>query len=943
MKYKISKGITILTKKIEKVLKKIYHKIPISNKVKVVSKNVFFTVFGGFMKNTPSYIIWKQTKVKIKKNQSAKSISSEKFNSINLEKSIAVQLHLYYLDLIDEFVKYLSNIPYKFDLYISVVDDSKNEEINTKTKKINNMEKVVIKKVENRGRDVAPFIVDFSKELVKYDYVCHIHSKKSLYTGSEQSTWRTYLLNGLFGNEQHIKNIFYLFETNPDVGLIYPETFPGLPYLGHTWLSNDESKRQLLEKLGYVDVQTDKFIDFPMGTMFWGRVKAINKFFKVGIKTNDFPKENGQTDGTIAHAFERCLGTVNRVEGYSTITYNEENESFNFGEGNKNFYQYWVKSKEQIIELADNFNVISFDIFDTLLMRNIFEPDNIFKIVELRCIREDINISFVKYRKKAEKILRIKKEKGDFSLDDIYYELENITNLSREKCDIIKKIEVETDMEFIIPRNEVIDVLKTIKKRKNKKVILVSDMYYSSEIITEMLKRNNIIEYDELWISSEKQARKDDGTMWDLITKKYESSKIIHIGDNEESDIQVPSERNIFTYHIMSAKDLFQLSNVGKKLKVTPKTVVDSVMLGVVVGKYYSNPFSINECKFENKINSMYDFGYMIIGPIVCDFIIWLSQQVKKQSINNVLMLAREGYLLNDVFNILKDNCNKLQDVNSKYIYASRRSALVASIKNEKDIKEALCKFYEGTLKDLLLNRFGISELSDIEDVNVVLPGDSHKVYQLISSKIDEIINNSEQERKTYKEYLDENISDSNAIVDIGYSGSIQYYLSKIVSTTFVGLYFATDSKELALKIPNNKMIGRYIEKDEIQPASPSYIHRYSLLLEAVLTSMDNQFCGFNKDGNPIFNKNEVMAIDKKDISSIHEGAKDFARKLFGYIGEDIIDVYIDTELSEKLIKSVVESNILSENIKNKLVLEDQFCKSGTINIFGKLINYKDK
>ena len=47
--------------------------------------------------------------------------------------------------------------------------------------------------------------------------------------------------------------------------------------------------------------------------------------------------------------------------------------------------------------------------------------------------------------------------------------------------------------------------------------------------------------------------------------------------------------------------------------------------------------------------------------------------------------------------------------------------------------------------------------------------------------------------------------------------------------------------------------------------------------------------------------------------------------------------------MCEQLIKNVVEKDILSKEIKNKFVLEDQFCASGSINVFERLKNYKEE
>lgn len=942
MKRKIKKAVSRIIKKIEKVLGSLYHKLPISHNVKSKAKNIFFTVFGCFLKNTSSYIIWKQTRVKKKRKKL--SVNSDEIFKGKLNKKIGIHLHLFYIDLMDEFVEYFGNIPFDFDLYISIIDENYKDLILEKCNKIKNVKKISIKKVENRGRDVAPFVTAFASDLIKYDYICHVHSKKSLYTGNEQMGWRNYLLNGLMADENYVRRVFYYFENYPEIGLIYPETYPQCPYWGHTWLSNNESRNILFEKLGYMDMEVPKYVDFPMGTMFWARGDAIKDFFKAGLKEKDFPKESGQVDGTIAHAFERCLGVMVKLNGYTIMVYDEENDKFNYGYGNKNFKQYWIKNVDMLKNQAYKYDLITFDIFDTLIMRKTGSPADIYRIVELKLSSKNINIPFNKLRNNAEKKLRKSGKQKDYTIDDIYLEFRNLANISEQECNIIKETEIEVELENIIPRSDMIEVYHCIRNDLHKKTAIISDMYLTSDIIKKMLKKCKITEYDELLISCEKQARKEDGSMWDMFLEEHRNQKIMHIGDNEKSDVQIPEGKGIGIFHIMSSKDLFEQTNVGRNARIKDMSVIDSIAFGTILNKYFNSPFSQNKNEFSVKIDKSYDLGYSIIGPIVADYLMWVIRDAKKRKINKLLMLSREGYLFDNMFNIIKECSKAIDEINAEYLYVSRRATMVASIESLDDIKAALNVYYEGSISDLLKNRFGldsseaINEVEKIEDVNIHLPGDAALVYNKIKNICNLILERAEYERNNYINYINTIIEEKDmAVLDIGYSGSIQYYLSKLTGKSFVGYYFATDNKNIALKIRGNEMLGRYIENDEIQPASKSYIHRYSLLLETVLTSMDNQLCYIGDDLKPVFRKEEKSAVDKDVIEEIHSGALEYAKDFFSTVGDLFLKNENNKNIYEEIIRLAVEDNILSDELKNVFTLEDDFCTNKEINIFSLL------
>lgn len=949
----MSRKIKKLINLIEKCIRKLYHKLPISSSFKIKAKNCFFTVFGCFMKNTPSYIIWKQTRVK--KTKKKKSINYEEFINVEMNKRIAVQLHLFYLDLIDEFVLYLGNIPYKFDVLLSVVDDSKNVEISEKIKTIENVEKVIIKKVENRGRDVAPLLVYFANEIADYDYVCHVHSKKSLYTGREQTGWRKYLLDGLMGDKNQVYRSFYYFESDPEIALIYPESYPEITYMAHTWMSNRKSRELLMNRLGYHDVKYPMFVDFPLGTMFWGRVSVLMPFLKANFKITDFPEEAGQKDGTIAHAFERCLGALVKMQGYKVAVYDDETDDFTIGYGRKNLNQYWEKSAERLVMEADRYDVVSFDIFDTLLMRKAVNPDDLFDITkEYLKSKKNIDIDYRKLRKKAEKNLRKSGRKSDYTINDIYEELMKISGFSQEKCEIIKSAEVDIERKFLIPRKEIVGAMNAIKNTLHKKVVLVSDMYLTSKELEPILRENGITEYDELWISSEKQARKEDGSMWKIFLDTFKGKEIMHVGDNELSDTQIPGDMGIYVHHVLSAKELFNLTNAGRVYRKCQHTYVDSIAMGLLLEKKLNSPYALNSQRFEMKIDSSFDFGYCFIGPVVCDYMSWAVRRAKEQGIKQILFLAREGYLFEKIFDIMKQNFQELSEISGKYLYTSRRSSMVASLKDESDIREALNVYYEGSLKGLLAGRFGIdmsetSETADMvniisedfaeKDMAIALPGDAVRVYGIIERFNENILNKASQERDSYLKYIKDNIKiEKSALFDIGYSGSIQYYLSKIMDVAHAGFYFATDGKKIPMKIQGSSMEARYIENDLIAPASTSSIHRYSLLLEAVLTSMDAQFI-YMGDNGPVFAKDDKSDEYKKLLDDIHEGAINFAKDFYSLVSSTMsfTDIICNKDVYEELIRMAVEEDIIDEGLKKQFVMEDNFCTDEDINVFEKL------
>jgi len=238
---------------------------------------------------------------------------------------ICVQIHLFYIELIDEIIRNLNFLPFPFHCYISTCNSENIAIIENEFKKCKNAEKVYIEKFENRGRDVAPFICQMSNIINKYEYILHIHTKKSLTSDAYGDDWREYLFNNLLGSTENIYYIFRYFIYKKKIGIIFPETYSLVkPFMlwGTDIEQGKKNVQDFLKKIGSKMDLSDAPV-FASGNMFWARTKAIKKAFCAGINQNDFPAENNQKDMTLAHAIERAWVYIAENKGYTYLQMNQ--------------------------------------------------------------------------------------------------------------------------------------------------------------------------------------------------------------------------------------------------------------------------------------------------------------------------------------------------------------------------------------------------------------------------------------------------------------------------------------------------------------------------------------------------------------------------------------------------------------------------------------------
>jgi len=229
--------------------------------------------------------------------------------------SVAAIIHMYFPELAVEFRSYLENIPGEVDLYISTSDYFAKSMIESAfagwSKGL-----VETRVLPNRGRDIAPKLVGFHNIYGRYDYVLHLHTKRSEHA-SVLATWRNFLLENLLGDPTAISSIFAAFVQNPKLGIVASQHFePARHWIN--WGGNLGTATQLAERMGF-SLDPTGALDFPSGSMFWVRSAALRPLLNLDLSADDFDEEEGQVDGTLAHAIERLYFYTCEHAGFEWI------------------------------------------------------------------------------------------------------------------------------------------------------------------------------------------------------------------------------------------------------------------------------------------------------------------------------------------------------------------------------------------------------------------------------------------------------------------------------------------------------------------------------------------------------------------------------------------------------------------------------------------------
>lgn len=198
--------------------------------------------------------------------------------------------------------------------------------------------------------------------------------------------------------------------------------------------------------------------------------------------------------------------------------------------------------------IIERYSVISFDVFDTLIERNVKVPSDIFEIAGKKVLGENYSEQFRRDRIQAESEARCLSPNGEVILDDIYNLLER---KYKEKTIVLKEQEVAEEIKSCTPKKEMISIFYSALNQ-GKRVYIISDMYLPKPVIQEMLEKCGVSGEEKLYVSNTYGANKISGKLFEIVTREgnLDKKRMLHIGDSLKADCLGAIKAGIVFYHV---------------------------------------------------------------------------------------------------------------------------------------------------------------------------------------------------------------------------------------------------------------------------------------------------------------------------------------------------------------------------------------------------------
>lgn len=879
---------------------------------------------------------------------------------------IAVVIHVFYPDVLEHSIlPRLRHFGCALSLLVTTDSEEKAAHIGQLIADALPDSQYFIRVTLNRGRNFGPLLSCWRNALLDHDVFLHLHTKKSLYTGSEQQEWRDTLLDTLLPTQQGVAGILQHFMDDETLGVLQPAPGPAVPCWAWTWLTNKAVARPLLKRLNITP--PDGYFDYPAGGMFWARSSALAPLLDLPWSPDDFPEESGQTDGTTAHAIERCIGLVARSTGHRLDEYDRSAGLIRVGYGRRNLDLYERLTPKDLTAAIRTATTVSFDLFDTLLTRIALTPDTIHHAVADRLVRTFPRLTpsgedFLPLRKQAEHAAREALFGiDDVTLNDIYAALATLTGWPDEALALARSEEVRIDQNVLRPRPAVIDALR-LARAEGKRTLLVSDTYLTRAELDPVLERTGILSLiDEIYLSSERLARKDRGDMWDLLRATEQTGTLLHIGDNEQADIQRTADLRIRHHHVLSGLNMLRLSplapHVFDCLSSPPGTsprhaeqqrLAGDILLGPLVSNLFASPFlnpgtsGSHAASLTTPITltSPETVGRVLLGPLLTTFLARLALHPALADLKHLHFLSREGHFLCRLYTHLRTRW--LPHLPEASVFpVSRRVAISAAqaVRFDPEILFHSGDGYRGSMADLLTARLGVTVPADdsLHDMIVSLPEDRATTRNLTLLLRETILRQAQTSRDELLAWaasqgITAGAETRRGVVDIGYGGTIQRHLQTALSVPFTGFYMATEPGMRRVEKTGGLAFGLLANGEQ----AGAFRQDASIFLESILTAPHGQVTGYDISTSSPLPRFAAAGLSQQNftvLTRIINGAEEYLTDLLESYGPCVLHALQHGTTVALAPLSAFRSGAirLSSGLSDVLFTEDAFCGRGEI------------
>lgn len=426
-----------------------------------------------------------------------------------------------------------------------------------------------------------------------------------------------------------------------------------------------------------------------------------------------------------------------------------------------------MRPEELAAHLAQ-YDVVSFDVFDTLLFRPFSGPTDLFYFVGEELLFLNFKELRIRYEREAREEKRSSCGQGEVTLAEIWEKLSCETGISKERG---MQAELAIEERFCYANPYMLSVYRLLQKQ-GKRVIAVSDMYLPSTFIKKLLEKAGYEGIGQVYVSCEYGTGKSDGGLFDAVRRSLPGQpSIVHVGDNRYSDVKMAEKHGFSSFYY---------PNTDKRAAAYRAQEMSPVIGGAYRGLVNHHLYNGME-----RHGLPYEYGYIYGGLFVLGYCGFIYRYCREQGIERILFLARDGDILKQAYELLYPGGQ------TAYVYWSRAAAVKLMAQDNRydyfrrflfhkvNQGKTLAEIFHAMDLDMLPAMLpeGLSDSDFLDEANV------GEVKQFLEAQWETVLKAYEGQERAAREYYAQILRGckSACAVDIGWAGSGAVSLAYLV------------------------------------------------------------------------------------------------------------------------------------------------------------------
>lgn len=539
-------------------------------------------------------------------------------------------------------------------------------------------------------------------------------------------------------------------------------------------------------------------------------------------------------------------------------------------------------------------SVVSFDIFDTLVFRQVFHPRDVFLNLEKQDAfrrhgpwKRPVFELRIQAENQARNAWFQKMQTGEVLLPEIYDAFCQIAGLAPELAAVLAAAEEEVELGLCRP-NPPVQALYQRARQSGKPIIFLSDTYHRRDFLVRLLAANGCeTDAGAVFASSEYRVHKQGGQLFLRVLEhlRIPANQMLHVGDHPVSDHQKPIQLGIRA--------------ILHPYRASPLEVPAYFSHGTALLQSHIRALAAGEtnCRTPRR-DFWWLLGHNVAGPLLTGFCLWLHRCFQSQGIERACFLMRDGEIFERIYRVLFDPAR--ENLVVRTLPSSRRAFIFPLLESASQfalpmVLAGVGRRPVGEYLDRLripsadyaaeFRASGFTGAADLIDARL----EGNKMIGLFNQpRVREALRmRSALEKDLLLCYLEQEGLGADckiAVVDLGWHGTLQKALHLLFHERgwrpqLFGYYLAT-FPHFSQFLPSDLRFQSYLT----HLGEPSRIFQtlgsFRELLEIICSSSSGSLLHFEQTGRgvaPVFQENEMTPEQLTRVAQIHEGATAFA------------------------------------------------------------------